>query len=201
MKNMCSMTHDLQISIVQITSWASVSKVRLLTPVWLIAVIFGIDGFGIGAAFGATPAKSNPNTVILDHFDGTTQGTAFGNPAYVSSLPGLTKAVNLTAGTFVQYQIPASLQQAGTIEAWVNLKAYGVGIINFNWNNTTTYPPAGHVLHFQVGADGKLTTGGWAYNSQDMYGLTSSSTVPLGQWSHIAFSCHRPDRNSISTGR
>ena len=102
------MTHDLQISIVQITSWASVSKVRLLTPVWLIAVIFGIDGFGIGAAFGATPAKSNPNTVILDHFDGTTQGTAFGNPAYVSSLPGLTKAVNLTAGTFVQYQIPAS---------------------------------------------------------------------------------------------
>ncbi len=188
MKNICSMTYTLRPLIAQTTSRASVRKVRLLTAVWLVSSTFGIGGIGISAAFGATPAESNPNTVILDHFDGTTQGTPFGDPAYVTSLTGLNKAVNLTAGTYIQYQLPASLQQAGTIEAWVNLKSYGASIINFNWYNTTSYPPAGHVLHFQVGTDGKLTTGGWAYNPQDMYGLTSSSAVPLGQWSHVAFS-------------
>jgi len=136
----------------------------------------------------ATPITADAHTVILDHFDGSTKGIAFGNPTYVPSLSGLNEAVNLTAGTYIQYPLPTALETAGTMVMWVNLKSYNVEIMNFNWNNTTSYPPAGHVLHFQVTAGGGLAVSGWASNPANMYSLTSTAAVPLGQWTHVAFS-------------
>jgi hypothetical protein len=142
----------------------------------------------VNPLMSATPITPDAHTVILDHFDGETIGRAIGNPAYVTSLSGLNEAVNLTAGTFIQYPLPTTLETAGTIEMWVNLRSYNTGVINFNWNNTTSAPPAGYVLHFELTADGKLSMSGWASNPANMYVLTSSDQVPLGQWAHIAMS-------------
>jgi hypothetical protein len=99
-------------------------------------------------AFAATPITPDSHTIILDHFNGSTAGTAYGNPSYISGPSGLGEAVNLTAGTFLQYPVPSSLETAGTIEMWVNPHQYNTGIMDFNWNNTTSFPPAGHVLEF-----------------------------------------------------
>src|SRR5947207_2279811 len=60
--------------------------------------------------------------------------------------------------------------------------------MNFNWSNPRSYPPAAHVRHFQLNAQGQLTIGGWAWNPSSMSGLTSTGTVPLGQFSHVALS-------------
>jgi hypothetical protein len=136
----------------------------------------------------ATPITPDSHTVILDHFNGSTIGTPVGNPTYVTGQSGLGQAVSLGMGGYIQYPLPTALETAGTIEMWVNLKNYSAGIMNFNWNNTTSYPPAGHVLHFQVTAGGNVTTSGWAFNPANMYALTSAAAVPLGQWAHVAFS-------------
>ena len=136
----------------------------------------------------ATPITPDSSTVILDHFDGSTLGTPFGNPAYVSGPSGLNQAVSLDTGKYVQYPIPPTLESQGTIEMWLRPRSYDSGIMNFNWNNTTSYPPAGHVLHLTLNAEGKVSIGGWASNSACMYNLTSGASLPMGQWSHVALS-------------
>lgn len=137
----------------------------------------------------ATPITPDSNTVILDHFNGNTVGTAFGTPSYVNGPSGLGEAISLGKGAYVQYTLTSAssaMQSQGTIVMWLNPSQYNVEIMNFNWNNTTTPPPAGHVLHFDLNAQGQLTASGWAYNSSCMSSLTSSGTVPLGQFSNVA---------------
>src|SRR5207245_2919463 len=101
---------------------------------------------------------------------------------------GLDKAVDLEKNNYIQYPLNSTLETQGTIEMWLRPQNYNMGILNFNWNNTTVYPPAGHVLHLQLNSEGKVSIGGWAWNSACMYGLTSNTPVPLGQWSHVALS-------------
>jgi hypothetical protein len=103
-------------------------------------------------SWAATPLTPDTHTVILDHFNKSTIGTAFGNPSFSTGPSGLGDAIDLTAGTHVQYSLPTTLEAAGTIEMWVRVLQYGALIMNFNWNNTTSYPPAGHVLHLQLTA-------------------------------------------------
>lgn len=134
------------------------------------------------ATYGATPITSDDHTVILDHFNGSTIGVASGSPAYVSGPSGLNQAISLMKGAYVRYPLPPTLESHGTIEMWINPRNYG-GIMNFNWNNTTSNPPAGHVLHLGFTAEGKISIGGWAWNSACMYPLTSAAAVPIGQWS------------------
>lgn len=87
------------------------------------------------------------NTVILDHFDGSSVGTVFGSPGFQSSVPGLGDAINLGVGSYVQYALTNSLESQGTIEMWLRPAAKSASILNFNWNNTGSQPTAGHVLH------------------------------------------------------
>jgi hypothetical protein len=154
---------------------------------YVFTLLFCIFGVAVSSAYGGTPATPGSDTIILDHFDDSTIGTPFGSPGYVASEIGLNQAVSLGAGQFVQYKIPTSLQSAGTIEMLVNLKTYGVGLMNFNWYNATSYPPSGHVMHLQIDTNGYVTSSGWSMNSGDMYSLKSSAAVPLGQWTYIAF--------------
>ena len=139
-------------------------------------------------AYGATPLTADANTIELDHFDGSTKGTAFGNPEYVPSLSGLGQALNLTKGTYVQYTVLSTLEKAGTFEVLVKVGQLGqaVEILNLNWNNTTSYPPAGHVLHFVLNADG-LQCLRMGEQSGDMY-LSTTAQVPLGTFVHLALS-------------
>lgn len=133
------------------------------------------------------PVIPDSHTVILDHFNLSTVGSVHGAPGYGPGPAGMQQAVGLGGGEYVQYGLISALETQGTIEMWVNPASDTVGLMNFNWGNTTSYPPAGHVLHLGTNA-GKLSIGGWAWNPANMYSLTSAATVPVGEWSHIALS-------------
>jgi hypothetical protein len=151
---------------------------------------------GNGAAQEIIP---DANTVLLDHFNGNTVGTVYGPLSYETSLQGLAQAGRFAPGTFIQYAFPAwytyccgsSPSTQGTIELWVKPDQWG-DLLNFNWNSTTTVPPAGHVLYafgvFDWSGDafGYTTWNGerCCYPS----GLYGTSVMPTGQWIHLAIS-------------
>lgn len=154
------------------------NSARLLSTLALLASI----------ATAATPITGDNKTLLLEHFNSSTSGTVTGNPSYIGGLQGLSQALSLGKGTYVRFPVSQILEAQGTIEFWLKPRNYGAGILNFNWNNTASYPPAGHVFHLQVGADGKVAIGGWASNPSCMYGLSSAVPLQLNQWSHVAVS-------------
>ncbi|MCC6585292.1 MAG: PEP-CTERM sorting domain-containing protein [Bryobacterales bacterium] len=127
-------------------------------------------------------------TVVLDHFEGSTAGSPHGTPVFQSGVPGLENSVGLDLGSFIQYGLPSALETQGTIEMWLKPSTTVASIINFNWNDTTSYPPAGHVLHLGIDGAGEISAGGWALDPANMYTLTSGALIPVGQWSHVALS-------------
>ncbi len=129
-----------------------------------------------------SPIIPDTDTVILDHLDGSSIGTPF-NVAFTESLPGLGEAGNLPQSSYIKYRSSANLSANGTIELWVYARAADVNLVNFNWNDVPSNPPAGHVLHFVI-RSGKIGVGGWPWN--DPNGFFSNSTVPVCQWTHIA---------------
>lgn len=156
-----------------------------------------LDGDGIADAIDNCPRVYNPNqldsdaikpivadaqTILLDHFNNTTQGTVYGGSvSYSGSLPGLANASTFQANnTFVQYVTGTNI---GTIELWIKPVTYG-GILVGQWNNTLTPPPAGYVVHFQLNAQGKLVYGQWGGTGS----LTGNTTIPLNVWTHVAVS-------------
>lgn len=139
----------------------------------------------IGSAF-ATPIVAGPNTVILDNFNGSTTGTAYGALSYASSMSGFGQAGQFGPGNYVQYTI-GSLAQ-GTIEMWVNsIIAPSVnpdGLLTVNWANTAAEPASGYILHFGTQAPGVVRTAAWP--SGGATGTTSLNTG--GVWTHLAAS-------------
>ncbi|HXV61418.1 MAG TPA: hypothetical protein VEK15_12030, partial [Vicinamibacteria bacterium] len=57
------------------------------------------------------------NTVVLDHFNGSTTGSAVGTLLFAPSLSGLGQAGVFGPGNYVRYTIGAS--SAGTVEMWI----------------------------------------------------------------------------------
>src|SRR5205085_8654913 len=94
----------------------------------------------------------------------------------------------LSPGNSVQYQVPATLETAGTIELWLKPARFGTGIMNFNWNNSVSAPSAGYVLHLGINAEGKVNIGGWSWDPANMYALASAQSLAIGQWGHVAVS-------------
>jgi hypothetical protein len=150
----------------------------------------------------AEQIKSDSNTVLLDHFNGTTKGAGFGKLNYGDSLPTLGQAVNLPKGVYIKYAFspwyrwdgvhkwdrneaaPGVLTE-GTIEMWIKPRQYS-GILNFNWRDAVSYPPAGHIMHLGFNADGKLVYGVWGGNGDK--GPVGKTTIPLNKWTHVAVS-------------
>lgn len=136
----------------------------------------------------AAPITPDTYTVLLDRFNQSSTGVFHGTPAYVQGPPGLQQAIKVNEGDYVRYGLIPSLEAQGTIEMWLNPQSNRINIMNFNWGNTTSYPAAGHVLHFGTNAGGQLSVGGWAWNPTNMYNLTTTTAIPIGEWSHIALS-------------
>ncbi|MDO9097901.1 MAG: LamG-like jellyroll fold domain-containing protein, partial [Candidatus Methanoperedens sp.] len=149
-----------------------------------------------------TPATATPDTVLLDDFNGATKGKGFGALTYEDSQPNLGKAVNLAKGTYIKYsfspwytwdgnhkwdrnEAASGVRTEGKIEMWIKPRQYS-GILNFNWGDAASYPPAGHILNFGFNADGKLTYSVWGGNSDK--GLVGKTTVPLNKWTRVAVS-------------
>lgn len=142
-------------------------------------------------AHAATATSPDANTVILDHFDGSTTGTPIGALTYDTSLTGLGQAGVFDAN-FVKYPIASGMSQ-GTVEMWVKLDSLpteGRGFLNFNWYNTTSYPGSGHVLHmgmiYPANASAPAYAGyGSFWPAGHAYGDTP---LAAGEWTHLALS-------------
>lgn len=167
-----------------------ISKLALAIAIFLLIAL-------VPNASKAQEIVPDANTVLLDHFNGTTPGSVYGPLTYETSLPGLDRAARFGPGTFTKYAFPAwhpgccgsnpSIQ--GTIELWVKPDHWG-DLLNFNWNNTSTTPSAGHVLY----AFGPLYSGKFGYHTWNgergslPASLTGTSVVPTGEWIHLAIS-------------
>jgi hypothetical protein len=78
----------------------------------------------------------------------------------------------------------AGVVTEGTVEMWIKPRQYPLNILNFNWGDTATYPPAGHILHMGLNAEGKLIYSVWGGNNDKA--PVGRTTVPLGMWTHVA---------------
>jgi hypothetical protein len=148
--------------------------------------------------------EPDSNTALLDHFNGTTLGTAFGTLSYGGSLPLLKQAVDLRKGIYIKYVLPCwyrwdgihkwdrneaapGILTQGTIEMWIKPRQYSIGILNLNWQDAVVCPPAGHIGGIDLTAEGKLRWGVWGGYCHKP-GPVGKSTIPLNEWTHIAVS-------------
>jgi thermitase len=141
------------------------------------------------------PAIADADTLVLDHFDGATTGEAFGGPTYVPGQSGLDRAVSLSPGRYIRYDLDgwydggargADAVTQGTVEFWVQYQVVG-DLLNLNWNRTTSLPPAGHVLYAVVDPDGHPTYTTWNTERCCLAAdLVSPMVLPTGRWLHLA---------------
>lgn len=129
--------------------------------------------------------------MLLDSFDGTTQGEEHGTIGYTSSLTTLDQAVDLQTGNWVKYAVPSWYtgqgSGTGTVETWVYPRMYSIALGTLQWNNTSTSPPAGYIGNLTINIDGHLYWSPWrAVTVPPAPAPTGSSVVPLNQWTHVA---------------
>ncbi len=149
-----------------------------------------------------TPYTSDPFTVILDHFDGSSSASINAyrytgsnpppactpNSAWVSGVPGLSQALELSpplgepagSATYLTYPQDWPLSTAnGTIEFWVYLTTYGIPLVD---QGPYYGSPSGWTFGMGVDPSGVLNAGAWAAFNMN----SGSDTVPLDKWTHIA---------------
>ncbi|MGI9610226.1 MAG: hypothetical protein ACR2NL_08010 [Acidimicrobiia bacterium] len=83
---------------------------RLIGPLCVIAMLAAT----LSAAPAAARHTPDGSTVLLDAFEGTTQGVEYGSLEYEPSLPGLDQAIELGTGDWVKYSVPGWYQWATT---------------------------------------------------------------------------------------
>jgi hypothetical protein len=170
---------------------------RRLRARWLVsaaaALVTGGAALALAAPTGAlavqrlSTAKNltwDSRTVLLDHFDGSTAGTAVGSLSYVRSQAGLGQAGVFGPGQYVKYGVSGSSTNAGTVEMWIRPTSgltATTGLLNFNWNNTTTLPANGWVLQMLISSSATVPP-------NVLQGITAvgDRSIPLNQWSHVA---------------
>ncbi len=150
------------------------------------------------------PYISDANTIVLDHFDGSTTATieaydnigGCGSPypavtpsySYVAGPNGLHQALMLNppdgypagSGTDIKYPTGDILSQAnGTLEYWVYLPSYATGSAE-QWPYKGAC--AGGTFGMGIDAAGQLSASAW-----DAFNMNSgTASVPLNTWTHIA---------------
>ena len=178
-----------------------------------LGVIFGamlsVISFGSSAM---AQYEWDSNTVLLDHFDGTTEGTNYGSISYISSLPALDKAVGLELNDYIKYTLsgwyiwsnvynPAGKE--GTVELWVYPRQYPITFLTFQWGNTTSPPSAGYIGNLILQNDGTIKWYAWTCISGAPLGCThlyGSTVIPLNQWTHLAVTWNPTGRRLYVNG-
>ena len=141
---------------------------------------------GSAVSLAATPYEPDPNTALLDHFNGTTVGTAFGSPTFENSLPAYGQAINLVRNSYVKYTILGWGERQGTVEMWVRLRqGPPCTILALQWLDVTSSPSWGFAGNLHLSQRGKIAWGVWS-DEQRMGGLEGRTTIPLNEWTHIA---------------
>lgn len=152
------------------------------------------------------PYAPDANTVLLDHFDGSTSGTidafsyqgsnpepaAAPNYGWVAGPNGLDQALELlppvaepvNSGTYVRYPGELLSTANGTIEFWLYATTWGLSLVDqgphFGSGSGWTYGMG-------VDATGSLTASDWDFSG--CWSLDSGAVkVPLDTWTHVAVS-------------
>ena len=156
-----------------------------------------LDADANDSTLGAYEYTPDANTVLLDHFDGTTQATYVSSAvSYTTGFSGLNQAISLPSGGWVQesftpwYNWENSNSSQGTIGLWVNPQSYNVPILDMQWYNASSPPPAGYILNMSIDPNGKLTMGGWNSINADTWNTpfpTGNTIIPLNTWTQVAF--------------
>jgi T5SS/PEP-CTERM-associated repeat protein len=152
---------------------------KILLGVIATALVLAWPG---AAAHAAAPYTSDGNTVLLDHYDGSTVAAHVGGTvSYINGPSGLSQAADLSNGGWLKYGIPTWNDSSGTLEAWVYPKSFPITVLTLQWNNSNTPPPAGYVGGFGVDGNGIVQVSVW--NAGDMQ---ASAAIPTNTWTHIA---------------
>jgi len=140
------------------------------------------------------------NIILFDHFDGTTEGEAFGTISFVPSQPGLGQAVDLELGDWIRYTLPGWYQwsevydpsgKEGKVEMWVYPRKYDIGLGQFHWFSAPSPPPTGNLGGLHIREDGKLQWGVWtAIEGGPLVAPVGNTIIPLNQWTHVAAAWH-----------
>ncbi len=167
----------------------------------VISILQCVTGFR--TEYPILPYVSDSNTVLLDHFDGSTSASILGyvvsdgcgsaktsitpSYSYSSGHEGLGQALSLsppdeTSVSYLKYPDGQLLSQPnGTIEFWLYLTEYGQGM---SLVEQGPYPGscAGWTYYLGILDTGVLRSAAW-----DAFDVNSGETlVPLNQWTHIA---------------
>ncbi len=153
------------------------------------ALIAFVAVMALVGAVSVLPAAAqytlDPNTVLLDSFDGTTQGEEHGTVGYAPSLPGLGQAVDLETGDWIKWAVSSWAEKQGTIEAWIYPDTYISRVAVLQWGNTNTSPSSGYIGTIGINADGHLRWKSWGAPWCSSVPI-GSSVIPLQEWTHVA---------------
>lgn len=156
---------------------------KLKTLALLVLWSFGLVGLSASPSLAIPEYVWDANTVLLDHFNGSTSATYVGgSPTYASSVQGLDRGINLASGSYLRYDLTSwASSNGGTIEAWLNPSSQNVSLATLQWGLAYSPPPAGYIGGYSL-QNGQLSQSAWASGS-----LTGNATLPVNQWSHVAF--------------
>jgi hypothetical protein len=162
------------------------------------------------------PYLPDANTVLLDHFNGSTLGTLLGHDwdrsscgtafssvapgaSFTDGQPGLGEALQMSrpssypggSVTYVRYSGEAVSIPQGTLEMWVYVTGYEPQE-NPGWGMVTQRPSNNSCagITFTMGLDsaGHLGASSWGWSCSFGLRSTGEDRVPLGQWTHVAVS-------------
>ena len=163
--------------------------------------------FNYSPANAVVPYTSDANTILLDHFDGSTSASinAFtvgsGCGAWPSATPsysystgqsGLGQAITMNppagepagSASYLQYSTQDILcQPNGTIEFWVYPTAYGLSLADQGQYYNSC---SGWTFRMGIDVTGHLTASDWDGSGDWGGGVTSSQVVPMNAWTHVA---------------
>jgi hypothetical protein len=169
----------------------------------------GSSNVTLYAKWGLSPLSPDANTILLDHFDGSTSASIYGyvettenchqprptatpTYAYGPGPSGLSQALSLSppadqpagSASYLLYPEGELLSQSnGTLEFWVFLTSYGAGL---SLVDQVPYYVAcsGHEWAFgmSVSSAGQLSASAWNAFNMD----SGTATVPLNAWTHVA---------------
>lgn len=124
--------------------------------------------------------EPDANTVLLEHFEGATSGNLVGTSSFVDG------AIEFGTGGFAKFPQPAA-GTSRTVEFCVQPleEPSGELLLDYNWENTNTRPPAGHVFTM-LRNNNAFHVGVWNSVVSANQALAAPGEAPAGEWTHVA---------------
>jgi hypothetical protein len=137
--------------------------------------------------------SSDPDVVLLEHFNGSTLAVASGgNVTFVESMPGMGKAADFAGGGWLRYAVPGWDGYGpgqGTIDLWVKRRSPNAQmLVKLQWLSYCPPPEPGwgHIGDLWIREDGRLHWNVWDTGIPAPGEIHGNSVIPLYEWTHVA---------------